>query len=352
LSYSDSIEHSEGCNAMFFLYLDTQVFDGNAYDFQNKHFRQLVALAEAGEVRLLMPEVTKREIESHIVAKAKDVYAALEKLRKGFARNLRVPPFDAIAKATTEDAIMHELVVQFQAFCEAVHVEEISLAGLDVAAVLDDYFEKRPPFGDGKKKSEFPDAFTAQLLTKWCEGNKRKAVIISGDTDWSGVNTPQIEVLDHIAKFLARFPDPILARKLLELLQEQIDIKKKVKKAFEDLEFSDPEYHTEICAVTAGDVEVGDLYVTDIKDGIATVEFDVDISYSAAVSGSTIYRRYKYGDYEDDSRWVNGHVTGSKSATASIEIYFDEDDPNEIDYSSVSLSTMCTNIDVKELFDD
>jgi hypothetical protein len=80
-----------------YLFLDTQVFDASAYDFQNKHFRQIRALAEANLVCLLMPEITRREIERHIAAKAKEAYAALDKLRRhGFHKNLRVPQADDV----------------------------------------------------------------------------------------------------------------------------------------------------------------------------------------------------------------------------------------------------------------
>jgi hypothetical protein len=67
---------------------------------------------------LLMHEITRREIERHIAAKAKEAYESLEKFqRHGFLKNLRVPPFEAIAKGTTEEAIPTELMAHFNEFC-------------------------------------------------------------------------------------------------------------------------------------------------------------------------------------------------------------------------------------------
>lgn len=94
---------------------------------------------------------------------------------------------------------------QFDEFCKQTKAMHLPAKGLDVAAVLDDYFEQKPPFGEGKKKSEFPDAFTAQLLINWRAGRSRKVIVVSGDRDWAAIGDARLEVLDNIAKlrFLA-----------------------------------------------------------------------------------------------------------------------------------------------------
>jgi hypothetical protein len=59
------------------VFLDTQVFDEHAYDFETKHFRQLTAHAEAGLARILLTDITRLGIKAHIAAKAKEAHQAL-----------------------------------------------------------------------------------------------------------------------------------------------------------------------------------------------------------------------------------------------------------------------------------
>jgi len=336
---------------MRYLFLDTQVFDANAYDFQNKHFRQICALAESDDVCLLMPEITRREIELHIAAKAKDAYVALDKLRRyGFHKNLRVPPFDAIAKGTTEEAIRKELMEQFTEFCKEAKVTHLPAKELDLAAVLDDYFNQKPPFGDAKKKSEFPDAFTAKILTAWCEKHSRKAIVVSGDGDWATVVHPTLQILDNVTKFLDQFPDPIIANKVRTALRDSSYLIKRLKEQFEETKFSDRDRNAEISDVEATDVEIGSVYAIDISDGMATMEADVCISYSAHVEGRTRLRSYRYDDGYGEDDWVSERISGSMSTTATIEVYYDADDPSDIDFAGVSLGGISPYMDMRGLF--
>jgi hypothetical protein len=336
---------------MNYLFLDTQVFDLNAYDFQSKHFRLVRALGESKDVCLLMPEITRREIERHIAAKAKETYAALEKFRRqGFHKNLLQPPFDAITKGTTEEAIRTELMGHFNEFCYEANVTHLPAKGLYLADVLDDYFNQRPPFGEGQKKSEFPDAFTAKILTAWCEEQSREAIVVSGDRDWATIVHPKLEILDNIAKFLERFPDHIIAEQLRDALKKSTYFIEAVKKAFEETKLYDREYGAEIKDLEASNVEVGWIGVIEISGGFATVEADVYIDHSAHVDGRTRLRSYRYGDGHGQDDWISGKVTDFTGTTATVELSFKADDPSAIEFRSVSLEGMSPYMDVRELF--
>lgn len=337
---------------MNYLFLDTQVFDANAYDFRNKHFRQIEALGKSRDVSLIMPEITRREIEKHIAAKAKEAHEAIEKFRRhGFLKNLRVPPFDAIAKGTTEEAIRAELMAHFNKFCEEANVTHLSAQELNVSVVLDDYFNQRPPFREGKKAREFPDAFTAQILITWCDKQSRKVFVVSGDGDWAAIVHPRLEILSNISQFLDRFPDPIIANQVRSALTHSSSFVEAIKEKFEETEFSDRAREAEIKNVEADNVELGNIYVIDISDDLATAEVDVHIYFSAQVEGRTRLRSYRYDDGYGDDDWVSGRINGTISTAATIEVYFAADDPSDIDLASVSLAGMPRDLDVSELFE-
>lgn len=42
---------------------------------------------------------------------------------------------------------------------------------------------KKPPFGETKKKDEFPDAFVLAALEGWCEKNNERIYVASTDPD-------------------------------------------------------------------------------------------------------------------------------------------------------------------------
>lgn len=333
----------------YHFFLDTQVFEKNAYDFENKHFKLIAGLAELGLVRLVMTDVTRQEIEAHIGAKSKEAFVALDKFRRsGFHKNLRVPPFDAIAKGTTEEAIRTELLGQFREFCEKANALQLSSDGVDIKSLLDDYFDGKPPFGEGKKKCEFPDAITAKILLNWCRKNRQKMVVVSGDGDWGGVTDPEFEVVDNVAKYLARFPDPNIAKIVREAVQYSSDVVKAVTREFERLDFYDEEYDAELTDLEVEDVSFDDFYVIEVKDGAAILEADVEISFSVRAAG----QNHRLDYYEDDrDEIVRGTVSTTKSGTATLEVYYDEDAPSEIDATCVGLSGISPYINVSSIFE-
>ena len=66
-------------------------------------------------------------------------------------------------------------------------VEIISSAGVRPDRVFDRYFSKQPPFGTGKKKSEFPDAFAAEALLDFARAKQVDLTVVSSDGDWEAV---------------------------------------------------------------------------------------------------------------------------------------------------------------------
>ena len=61
---------------------------------------------------------------------------------------------------------------------------EILLAmKVDAATVFQKYFQKKPPFGPGKKKEEFPDAFVLTSIEDWCSWKNQKIYVVSTDGD-------------------------------------------------------------------------------------------------------------------------------------------------------------------------
>ena len=61
------------------------------------------------------------------------------------------------------------------------------------------YFSSSPPFGVGKKKSEFPDAIALLSLERWAKSNGKHILAVSGDKDWAAF-AEKSEFIDIIAE--------------------------------------------------------------------------------------------------------------------------------------------------------
>ena len=83
-------------------------------------------------------------------------------------------------------------------------VEEIALPKDALSNTLDLYFRKRPPFGNAKKKSEFPDAFVLEALKSKAGVNGESVYVISEDPDLEAAckESPHLEHLPSVAHFL------------------------------------------------------------------------------------------------------------------------------------------------------
>ncbi len=127
--------------------------------------------------------MTQREIEGHFKEKAAKALASLKTFRREAAILSPFPaPFDLIVTATKESlqkAFKHKRSM----FCDDLSINVLPIDNVQPAVIMDAYFGTKPPFGEGKKKSEFPDAFAAQALEDWCKAKEQKMVVVSGDGD-------------------------------------------------------------------------------------------------------------------------------------------------------------------------
>ncbi|MCE9561166.1 MAG: PIN domain-containing protein [Planctomycetes bacterium] len=336
-----------------YLFLDTQVFDGNQYDFENKHFRQLRSLGLSDWVQLVLPDITRREVERHIAEKAKETFAAMKEFsNKGFRRNLRRPPFDAIRKGTTEEEIRKELLDHFKGFCHDTNAIELPAVGLNATAVLNDYFDGKPPFGEGKKKHEFPDAFAGQILFNWCEANSNTVVVVSRDGDWSKYKNTPLDVIKHIGEFLERHIDNFTASEIRKAMKRSKSLVAKAKEQFEKLDFSDNEFGAELTEVEVTRMDFEEMFVTEAKGGIATVEAAMMIDFTATVRGSRRTRRYSAGDYSDDFETFREPLKSYINGEVSIEVEYDEGDPSDLSVGSIYMGDVVSCVDFERYFED
>ncbi|CAM2163107.1 DUF4935 domain-containing protein [Burkholderia cepacia] len=169
--------------------LDTSVVDAQQRNLEGGLLRRVEQFHRSDRVRLLMPDVVRRELLAHLAHDATEA-------RRGFARAVRMA---ARAQVLSRDALDQLRVIEPQLVAPE-SAAETRLAGwlartgtevLDVAArvnmrtLFDRYFAAQAPFAEaGEKKHEFPDAAALLALEHWADEHETAVLVVSTDSDW------------------------------------------------------------------------------------------------------------------------------------------------------------------------
>ena len=156
-----------------------EVFDTQCNNFRSRVFEGLKKLVHEGKVHILLTDVNHGEVKQHISKYAGEAAALIGRLTKKERALQFVRP-----QLPDYSTLRDTLNAEFDAFCEEAEIRVVKCDGLPVRTVLDRYLSKEPPFGKGKKKSEFPDAFALDAIKRWQEEQQRAVAVVSGDGDW------------------------------------------------------------------------------------------------------------------------------------------------------------------------
>lgn len=315
--------------------LDTQVFDSFNFNYNSPVCQTLVTLAQQEKIRLLLTSVTLHEIRAHItegaVLTSKAVEQAVNDLNKkrfkpqGDTKRVRISAnsdlLNEFKKKVQElapnfEQINQELLDQLKAFLQETDFEIIEVDRVSVVDIFENYFSGTPPFGEGKKKYEFPDAFALLALQKEAEDRNRIIYVVSGDSDWekfcsSSENLSLIGKLDELLETIIRETKSDEVDECYKLYSDKEDeIKGYIQNNFSDLNFSIDlsgisliEWGSEEIEVEVNSVDIIDSSLVNIDDSDAeqpsvVFELEAEVHYDAKVSYESL--EYAIYDREDD----------------------------------------------------
>jgi len=183
------------------IFIDTQAFRQARFAVSNPSFVKLRELCKARKLTLLTTEITRREIDANILEVAFEIKNAIEKIAV-LQPDLVV--FGQPAKQLTEIDLAKTLTKQVNEFFEGCGAVLVELPKTALATVLDLYFNRQPPFGEGKKKAEFPDAFVLEALKTKAGINDESVYVVSADPDYVNAceKNPHLENISSLSRFL------------------------------------------------------------------------------------------------------------------------------------------------------
>lgn len=169
--------------------IDTNIFDEAKYDLsENSTLRLLENYVKSGKIKVILSDIVLRESKKHINDRVRKACGILRKARTD-ALNAsseylinRLGLNEIFESMKNKEELMAREEALFDDFLETIHAEILGADLIDVGAVLNDYFETRPPFENSeKKKSEFPDAFIVQQIKKRFDETMDIVAVVSND---------------------------------------------------------------------------------------------------------------------------------------------------------------------------
>lgn len=336
------------------VFVDSSVFIGKNYRYQHPSFVALKDAVLAGRANLLITDVTIEEVKAHIEEDIGKASQALKKIR-GVAKILRnIPGIDSSAIFTDIDhaSIREQLIKQFEQFLKEAKTITVPVSEADTRFVFDCYFKSAAPFGEGKKKGEFPDAFMLSALNEWAVSEQEGVHVVSQDSDMPGIEAhfPHLSPVGSLEEFLAKVTSYFeeLAPLAQQLLEDNLnEISDMLEERFRWLGF--------ILADQDGDVnetrvtEVGDIsaYLISLTPGsngkpaearfelTATIEYEADVTYDNLETAS----------YDSEDKvlipWetVERTVEGSEIVQADLRFTFDATEPHNAEIEDIDLHT-------------
>lgn len=331
---SDKRQNGEPARA----FIDTEVFVRHSYDFGRDNLHALRSLGAAGKVEILMPEVTRLEIEA-------DLKEMLDKAKARALNLVRTCPDlaeEKVGMKLQSDSLWEYLESQrlenFKDFCEAGAVAELPLDDVIPSEVFAGYFDGTPPFEE-KGKSQFPDAFAARGLEAYCRRHKCTAVVVSGDTDWAEIckQSSHLGHCERLGEFLSGFRDPGVVSDIEAEVKNRLDfITAKLRRQFEPRGVMSDNRGGRVKDFVIDELNFVRVFIPEASEGSARAEIEYEVVYVAEVAYYAPGLGWCGENGEPRGLEVdNRRLQKRESVTVDVATEYEEGDPQQVRILSV-----------------
>lgn len=181
-------------------------------------------------MRLYISEVVRREVVGHFMDDIARNHGAFISALSGFGRKLKLSFAEVVAKYETLNVLVAaeaEFLGRVEQYVDLFDGEILSFDDVDLGQkMLELYFLKQPPFGEGKNKSEFPDAAALIAFEAEAERLDKQIILVSDDRAWADFSVrskllycvPSLEVLTEL--FVGYIPPPERFEKIIHAALE------------------------------------------------------------------------------------------------------------------------------------
>ncbi len=282
------------------VFVDTSIFFQYNFNYKSGLIGDVIDLARERKVNLIITDITVEEIKAKVRAEVEDscskVKGATAKAR--LLRTVIGNDIMAFSKKLDSDKLQKKAMSQLEQALERGKVQRIDTSKVSIKSVFDQYFKQEPPFGKGKKKSEFPDAFVIAALDNWSRAKKKRISIVSidGDMEAACKKKSNMRFFGKLSEFLESvniYYKEKLTEDLLSAFDlRRADIAKEIETEFSWQGFILHDQDGDVVGTTNVCVDIQDTHLTGIGATTAEFELAVLISFDAELS------------YTDPDSWI------------------------------------------------
>lgn len=305
-----------------FMFIDTQTFTNEKFDFSNSKFKTIKKASENKHIKIITTYVIIEETKRRIV----ESIEVLEKSRSKIHIKEIIKLLDNIINDNKK-------IDLFSKFMDDFNVENISkITDISMMDVLHDYFNKEPPFKN--KKDEFPDAYNIKCLKSFIKNNY--AIVISGDSDYENCfkDNENIVLLKKIEDFTDSYFEEIdnniylKSKRYISInLENIISV---IKENIELEQFEPSEYHD---GMDIHDFDIQQLELTKTKvEEIIDNDNVILKAYFHGIADLSIDCKVEY----DDCHIATNHLLQSLCFRLTIEMTINLD-TNKFEIDDVNL---------------
>lgn len=330
------------------IFIDTSIFIAQNYSYSGSVFDNLARLAKAKQANIFLSDITIREIEAHIEEDINKAVNASAKFKKDarVLRNISSSPYAEFFQEIDVGSVLDNLKRQLEDFIQDIDAETLSTSEVPIGEVFDKYFDRKPPFGDGKKKAEFPDAFVVQALETWCEDNNEVMYAASTDPDFNSYckYSEKLIGIDKLAEFisLVEFHDEVLAPAIRDLVDNNTStIEDAISDSFLDQDFWIDDQDGDVNEVRVKSMEVTDMLLLEVGQNAAIVQLGVSAKFEADLT----YDDLATASYDSEDKvllpWrkIDETVDREEDFTATLHLLHDVEEPDYFEIDSVEINT-------------
>ena len=322
--------------------LDTSIFIKENF-LHGKKIKGLISLSEKGMIDLYITEITYEEILANF---AKNIGLALSAKRE-FEKEHRVlrnnDSFNTFFSKFHKNELIESFKKEIDGLINENIIKKIPYTSLNIEDVFRKYFNAVPPFSNGSKKAEFPDAFSIELIKKYFEGQQLTTPIkiFSTDRDFLNCNENNLSFSDNYEDYINNINLLLLLKRKEIIIQEMFEDSKdefinEFKQWFKENLCDESLYWTIIFSENIYNIDVEEVIVTDlqykiidINDDIVTIEVYANVFVSVDIltdDEDTMYydsddERYHYFDKKN----ISVERTFKSSIISTAEIISEED---------------------------
>jgi len=300
------------------VFIDTSIFISEHYFKKNNRLNLLAQLHDAGLIDFISTEITISEIQKHFVNDIQKLYSSIvnssnEISEKGIDLSLNIDSkFD----------IQQLGINALKRFLQRTETYVIQYSEItSVEPVFNKYFQQDPPFGGGKKKNEFPDAFALYMLEEYCNHKKLpRIIVLSNDKDMHEYESTHIEYKDYKQYVTEKSAEKEILSNIAQLLQREKDENlATIKEDLEEVLYDEGIYYNVLMSTDINDIEIDaidldldtdNFSIINQTDDYYIIEVPIRISFIVDIE----YIDYTYATYDrEDDQWYNEELSHYKA---------------------------------------